>query len=41
MNNNNPMSKNGLGDNLLSKNDFKGITAELKTAAGAPVVSNQ
>ena len=40
-NDNNPMSKNGLGGNLSSKNDVKGITTDLKTAAGAPVASNQ
>ena len=40
-NDNNPMSKNGLGENLSSKNDVKGTTTDLKTAAGAPVASNQ
>ncbi|MDO5707779.1 MAG: catalase [Andreesenia angusta] len=37
----NPMDKNGLGDNLASKNDTKGKDPSLKTAAGAPVYSNQ
>lgn len=37
----NPMDKNGLGKGLSSKNDRKGSTHEIKTAAGAPVASNQ
>lgn len=41
MNNDNPMAKNGLGENLSSKNDRKGDVAHLTTAAGAPVASNQ
>lgn len=39
--NNNPMSKNGLGENLPSKNDNKGNVTGITTAAGAPVVNNQ
>lgn len=41
VNQGNPMDKNGLGEGLTSKNDKKGKVSELKTAAGAPVVSNQ
>ena len=37
----NPMDKNGLGKNQSSKNDTKGKTPDLKTAAGAPVANNQ
>lgn len=37
----NPMDKNGLGEGLTSRNDRKGSTQEIKTAAGAPVTSNQ
>ncbi len=39
--NNHPMSKNGLGENLASKNDRAGYVKDLTTAAGAPVASNQ
>ena len=37
----NPMDKNGLGENLPSRNDRKSAHPGLRTAAGAPVVSNQ
>ena len=37
----NPMDKNNLGEGLPSRNERKGDTAELKTAAGAPVDNNQ
>ena len=39
--NGNPMDKNGLGQGSPSKNDRKGKIGQLKTAAGAPVASNQ
>ena len=41
VNGDNPMDKNGLGSGIPSKNDRKGNTHEIKTAAGAPVASNQ
>ncbi len=41
LNSGNPMDKNGLGEGLSSKNDRKGNIPEIKTAAGAPVASNQ
>jgi len=37
----NPMDKNNLGDPIPSRNQNKGKTPELKTAAGAPVTDNQ
>lgn len=37
----NPMDKNKLGKGLPSRNEETGSTSELKTAAGAPVASNQ
>ena len=37
----NPMDKNGLGDPIRSRNQTKGATPDLKTAAGAPVTDNQ
>lgn len=37
----NPMDKNGLGDSLPSRNQTKGKTPEIRTAAGAPVTDNQ
>ncbi len=41
VNEGNPMDKNKLGEHLPSKNDTKGDVDVLKTAAGAPVASNQ
>lgn len=41
MKNKNPMDKNGLGENIPSKNDRVGKTTQIKTAAGAPVDNNQ
>ena len=41
VNNVNPMDKNELGQGLPSKNDRKGDVSQIKTAAGAPVASNQ
>lgn len=35
------MDKNGLGENLHSRNDRKSENPELKTVAGAPVANNQ
>ncbi len=37
----NPMSKNGLGDGLPSRNNSIGQDPTIKTAAGAPVPNNQ
>ncbi len=37
----NPMDKNGLGENLPSRNNTIGENPKLTTAAGAPVESNQ
>ncbi|NLW52688.1 MAG: catalase [Tissierellia bacterium] len=37
----NPMDKNGLGENLPSKNDTKGETQVIRMAQGAPVANNQ
>lgn len=39
--NKNPMAKNGLGENLHSRNETIGCVTDLKTAAGVPVASNQ
>lgn len=39
--NGNPMSKNGLGDGLSSKNNSNKEDRVFRTAAGAPVVNNQ
>ncbi|MDO5017917.1 MAG: catalase [Lagierella massiliensis] len=36
-----PMSKNGLGDHLPSKNPNKGQNAKIQRASGAPVENNQ
>lgn len=36
-----PMDKNKLGKNLPSRNEETGTNSELRTAAGAPVASNQ
>lgn len=36
-----PMDKNGLGENLPSKNDTKGKETGIHTAAGSPVDNNQ
>ena len=41
VNEGNPMDKNKLNEYLPSKNDTKGDVDVLKTAAGAPVASNQ
>ncbi len=37
----NPMDKNGLGENLPSRNERTGKTSSMKTAAGTPVYDNQ
>lgn len=37
----NPMDKNKLGKYLPNRNDRKGSTSQIKTAAGAPVANNQ
>ncbi len=37
----NPMEKNGLGAGVSSRNQNKGTTPGIKTAAGAPVTDNQ
>ncbi len=36
-----PMQKNNLGDPIPSRNQHKGKTPEIRTAAGAPVTDNQ
>lgn len=41
MKNQNPMMKNGLGDQLSSKNDHRGENPKITKAAGAPVENNQ
>lgn len=37
----NPMDKNGLGESIPSRNDRANAHPGMRTAAGAPVISNQ